>query len=161
MCRLRIEGYSYRAIAEHLGLTLKTVELGVQRAIRRIPHENAEELLTIELERLDEAYRRCQVIVDAAHVTVSNGRLVMMDGVPIPDDAPVLAAVDRMLKISDRRSKLLGLDAPVRSRVEVVTDDMAQQLISQMQAEIDRYTREASPELESAEESSEAVQDDG
>jgi hypothetical protein len=43
----------------------------------------------------------------------------MWDGAPLLDDAPVLAAVDRLLKVQERRAKLLGLDVPVKRQVEV------------------------------------------
>lgn len=33
-------------------------------------------------------------------------------------------AVETLLKIMDRRAKLLGLDAPARARIEVVTEDL-------------------------------------
>jgi hypothetical protein len=52
--------------------------------------------------------------------------------VALEDDAPVLAAVDRLLRIQERRAKLLGLDAPVRADVggklsyEIVGVDLGQ-----------------------------------
>jgi hypothetical protein len=36
----------------------------------------------------------------------------------LADDAPVLNAVDRLVKISESRRKLLGLDAPAKVQSE-------------------------------------------
>ncbi|GAA2395473.1 hypothetical protein GCM10010404_61300 [Nonomuraea africana] len=51
-------------------------------------------------------------IDDDGNAAVDDGR-----GEPLEDDAPVLAAIDRMLKIQERRAKLLGLDIPVKQLV--------------------------------------------
>lgn len=40
-----------------------------------------------------------------------------LDGVPLVDDAPMLSAMDRILKVMERRAKLLGLGAPTSIRV--------------------------------------------
>ena len=75
-------------------------------------------------------------VLQRNHVVVSQGRVVELDGVPIPDDAPVLAAIDRLLKIQERRAKLLGLDAPTQSRVEVVTESAVDKAIAELEAQI-------------------------
>jgi hypothetical protein len=71
---------------------------GLDRSVR----EPARELISIECERLDRLHEACWeraigVRTDAAGNTVSV--------------APDLHAIDRILAISARRSKLLGLDA--------------------------------------------------
>jgi hypothetical protein len=66
------------------------------------------------------------------------------DGRPLLDDKPKLAAIDRLLKIQDRRAKLLGLDSA--QKVEVLTldalDAERQRLVEQLAA-YDRETAEA------------------
>jgi hypothetical protein len=64
------------------------------------------------------------------------------DGEPVLDDAPVLAAIDRLLRIQERRARLLGLDAPTRSRIEVVDDDVARMLVEQLEAEFAEFQPE-------------------
>jgi hypothetical protein len=81
-------------------------------------------------------------VLQRTHVVVSQGRVVKDDnGVPIPDDAPVLAATDRLLKIQERRAKLLGLDMPTRSKVEVLTESTVDAAIAALEAEIDQRSR--------------------
>ena len=57
---------------------------------------------------------------------VSQGRLIYLgdDPQPLADDAPVLAAVDRLLKIQERRARLLGLDQPTKSTVTHAAADV-------------------------------------
>ena len=53
------------------------------------------------------------------------------------DDGPVLQAVDRLLKIADRRAKLLGLDAPKRVEVSDGTPDL-DAAVRELEAELTR-----------------------
>jgi len=76
----------------------------------------ANEYRTLEMEKLDLAERVCHDILATKHYVFQGGELVRGDpdstGKPKPmiDDAPLLAAVDRLLKIQHRRAKLLDLD---------------------------------------------------
>ncbi len=131
-CELRAQGWTYRRIAAHFGIDVHTAHDAVQNGLRDIIKEPAEAVRQFELDRLDAELVRLTDLEDAArevlqrhHVTVSNGQVVRLDGDPIIDDAPVLQAIDRLLKIEEQRRKngesrrkLLGLDAPSRVSVE-------------------------------------------
>lgn len=134
-CRLRSRGLSYRKIAAELGTDVATAHEAVQRALRAVVQEAAEDVRAIELDRLDRMHREVMAVLERQHVTVSNGKVVSRivgwqepnaDGERKPiweevlDDAPVLAAVDRLLKIQERRAKLLGLDAPAKQQTDAV-----------------------------------------
>lgn len=92
---LRRSGMAYSAIAVKLGLSKSRahalVQLGLEDAREQIVTQ-ADELRTEEISRLDGMLRK--VYTKAA--------------------AGDLQAVDRVLKIGERRAKLLGLEAPVR-----------------------------------------------
>ena len=45
-------------------------------------------------------------------------------------------AIDRLIKIMDRRARLLGLDAPTRTRVEVITEDVIDAAIRDLEAKL-------------------------
>lgn len=111
MAEMRSRGLSYRGIADHYGVSVSTAHDAVQRALAAIRGEGAAVVRDLELDRLDELWRITMGVLEREHVTVSNGRVVALDGKPLRDDGPVLAAVDRLLKIQERRAKLLGLDA--------------------------------------------------
>lgn len=88
--RLRIRGASFDDIAEQVGLAggKGSACRVVQEALAEIGREEAEELRALELYRLDELHR-------AVWSKALRGNL---------------AAVDRVLKIMERRAKLCGLD---------------------------------------------------
>lgn len=91
--RMRTEGASFATIADELGYaTPNSACKSVQSLLRRVEHEAADEARALEGARLD-----------ALHNAVWPAAL-----------AGDLPSVDRVLKISERRSKLLGLDAPQR-----------------------------------------------
>lgn len=89
----RISGLSYQAIADKLGYSDKTlVRRDVVNGIKEIVREPAEEVLRIELARLDEMLAGCWEAARSGDVS----------------------AIDRAIRIQDRRAKYLGLDAPTK-----------------------------------------------
>lgn len=85
---LRRNGVSTAAIAHHLGVHPRTVSTWIRDAIQAIPAEEADAIRTLELERLDA-------------IMAPQMRLALAgDGF----------AVDRVLRIMERRARLLGLD---------------------------------------------------
>lgn len=132
-CRMRAQGHSYVEIAEQLGFDGRaTAYRAVERAIMAVISEPAVQVRTLELARLDAMLVEVWRVLKAKHVVVSQGRVVLHPdtGEPLLDDGPVLAAVDRALKISERRARLLGLDAPVK--VQAITVD-------EVEAELERW----------------------
>jgi len=116
---LRGRGLSYRAIAAEMGWSHPSSAYeAVARAIAEVITEPAEAALQIELDRLDLAYRTTLAVLEREHVTVSNGKVITLGGEPLQDDGPILAAVDRLVRISESRRKLLGLDQPAKVSVD-------------------------------------------
>lgn len=149
--RLRARGWSYSRIAVELGYTDKgNAYHAVQRILVETIAEPAAELRQIELARLDALYEAALGVLERRHITVSNGRVVYVsdkDGVetPLEDDAPVLQAIDRCLRIQERRAKLLGLDAP--AKLEVVTLDAVDAAIRDLEADLARRAAAGPPAL--------------
>jgi Ni,Fe-hydrogenase III large subunit len=93
---LRLVGLSYDAIAERLGFANRSGSFrAVQAALKKTLQEPADELRTLELERLDS-----MLLPLMAQAKKGNQ-----------------GAVDRVLRIMERRAKLLGLDAPTKQEV--------------------------------------------
>lgn len=123
--RLRARGWSMPRISRELGYG---DEANVRRALKkhteRVTGEAAAELRQASLDRLDYALEQALRVMETRHFLFHNGRLCTMpasDGgepVPVLDDGPVLAAIDRVVRIEERRAKLLGTDAPTRQEVE-------------------------------------------
>lgn len=115
---LRKFGASFRHISEQMGISLGQVHKYVSDAlseINQITAADAEELRELELERLDIAQLAVAKLVKQGH----------------------LGAVDRWLKISERRSKLLGLDAPIQQQVKLQTEKQLTQTLDALQQRMD------------------------
>lgn len=95
---LRRSGESYENIARHLGVQPKTVSTWVREAIASMPAEEAEDLRKMELTRLD------AVLVPQMRLALAG------DGF----------AVDRVLRIMERRARYLNLDAATTAGVREV-----------------------------------------
>lgn len=128
----RKKGMSFPAIAQSLGLSNPYVYKQFKKALREITEETAEEVLQLELAKLDDLESTLREILTAVYPLVSGGRVVYErifddDGEPILDsegnpklarlldNAPRLASIDRILKVMERRSSLLGLDKPKKT----------------------------------------------
>lgn len=109
---LRAQGYSYRQIAEKLNYyDANTAREAVLKGLDRLVIEPGKDMIGIELLRLD--------MMTAAIMPLASD----------PEN-PNLKAVDRMLKIMERRSKMLGLDAPKATDIRVRVEDEVRQLAS-------------------------------
>jgi len=114
---LRSRALGYAEIGHAMGETDSTAFDRVQRGLGAIRMAPAAELVKIEVAKLDAIEREALRVLETFHYVVSEGRVISYQGPrqseprPLKDDGPVLAAVDRLLKIQDRRAKLLGLDA--------------------------------------------------
>jgi hypothetical protein len=102
---LRRAGNGYEDIAEKLGIGKSSAHRMVEAAMagaRAQIEASVDELRADELSRLD-------------------GMLAKLW--PKVTDDPDVAVIDRIIKIGERRAKLLGLDAPVRTSIQGGGDD--------------------------------------
>ncbi|MFI8448236.1 hypothetical protein [Streptomyces erythrochromogenes] len=133
--RLRSRGLTYQQIADEVGYTNKgTAYEAVQRVLKEAVTEAGEEVKAVELERLDMMWQAALKVMEARHWTVSQGKVVSLNNAPLPDDGPVLQAIDRLLRIQERRAKLLGLDTATRVSID------AENLGAEIGALLDRFT---------------------
>jgi hypothetical protein len=109
--RLRSTGMTYQQIADKLEVSKPAAYKMVMRAIADVDKEPAEAAIAFELENLDRAERLVLALLERKHFVVSTGKLIYMGDKPMEDDGYVLPAVDRLVKISESRRKLLGLDS--------------------------------------------------
>ena len=137
-CRLRTDGATYQRIADELGYADPSAAWkAVDRALRAIVAEPASRLKSMELARLDVGLVEVFRILRADHVVVSNGRVVMDPAdpsKPLLDDGPKLQAIDRLIKIAERRARYCGLDMP--TKVEAITVDAVEAEIARLAVEL-------------------------
>jgi hypothetical protein len=141
---LRSKSLSYRQIGTELGMNVSSAFQAVQRGIREIPTEGATEARRIELAKLDTVEQAAWSVLEALHFVLvmsgpNAGDIVYhpeKPGEPLTDPTPVLAAIDSIRKTSERRSKLLGLDAPQRRVLEVIDDSSVDREIERLVARL-------------------------
>lgn len=157
---LRAKGRSLQAIADELGFASRGhAHDAIQRAFAALPAEGAEDAKALDLARIDRLIEAAWEVLETHHVTVSQGKIVgrfagfakdpdtgetvrNAEGEPLPvydeldDDAPVLAAIDRIERLTARRAKIFGYDAPARSRVEVITEDAVDAELAELTRQI-------------------------
>lgn len=141
---LRLRNYSLRRIAAETGLSRSTVERRLRSAMDAYREDTAElrdQYIQLELERLDAAQARVLEILEANHMLVQDGRVITVDGRPIPDAGPVLAAAREYRAISESRRKLLGLDAPAKASVTHVTVSEVDAAIAELADAMDVQAR--------------------
>ena len=129
---LRSRSKTFREIAEIFEVSVGTAFNMVQRAIADIPREATVELIVLEIAKIDFLERKAIQILERHHVFVSQGGKVVYDGTEkLEDDGPTLQAINTLVKLADRRAKLLGLNAPTRteltSTVSVSIEDKSEQ----------------------------------
>jgi hypothetical protein len=155
------QGWSYARIAAELGYASKgKAHEAVMRAFTEIPTEEASHARQLDLDRLDRLIEQAWKVMLTPHLTVNNGKVIRhfvgierdedgierldLDGKPIPvfedvmDDGPVLAAVNTIKGLLERRARIFGYDAPAKSRVEVITADMIESQIADLESQLAR-----------------------
>lgn len=107
---LRLKGLTIRAIADELNMAKSTVErrLIAERESRVAPL--ADEVRQLELDRLD-------------HFTAKLWDRIDFGGKSTARDIEVA------MKVSERRAKLLGLDAPEKQQIEATVENRAPEVL--------------------------------
>ena len=104
--RLRLEGYTLEQIGDNLGVSTATICKDIKEAVDSIREQEkqlASQVLDMEIYRLN-------LLQVALHKTIFTGEISEQE----PLDDHQLKAIDKMLKVMERRAKLLGLDAPTK-----------------------------------------------
>jgi hypothetical protein len=106
---LRAQSKTYQQIADELGISKQSAYEAVHRALADTLEEPAAALRTLELEKLDAIERRYLEIIERRHAVLYQGEDTGYD-----DDGPTVQAQAGLLRVSESRRKLLGLDSPVK-----------------------------------------------
>lgn len=146
--RLRTSGKTIREIAEALGVGVATAHDDVRTAMSELARE-AEENVRAErgsqLSRLERAFRVLEDVLEGVESVDS-------------DDSPGLSrdiklkALDRLVKLEERRAKLLGLDAPERREIDAKVAAVPLEDLDAMRAAARANECEPSPTGETTEE---------
>lgn len=118
---LRARGWTFDQIATEMGYSDRSAaRKAVDRALAGAVRETAEEAKTLLLADLNAAKQAVWVVLEANHLVISEGRIVKLGDEPLPDDEPVLKAVDRLVKIDQELAKIYGAYAPAKHEVRTI-----------------------------------------
>lgn len=128
----RREGVSFPDIAEEFGMTQGYIYKLYKKALKEIIVEDVQEVRKLELLKLEELEKEVMRVLGGYFPLVNSGQVVRdvvdgPDGQPLIDPqtgnvvtqrlqdvGPKLAAIDRAVRLMERRARLLGLDAPAK-----------------------------------------------
>jgi hypothetical protein len=118
--RLKATGHTPAEIARAMGWGDDTtrVQPAIRRALAAHYKFTVDEIRLQELDSLDAVEAELWTALRADHFMMQNGRVVLLNGMPVADDRFALETLDRILKVKERRAKYLGLDATTRISVE-------------------------------------------
>jgi DNA-binding Lrp family transcriptional regulator len=105
---MKLSGMTYRQIAEVVKLAPSTVYERIKKRIAEEVQPLADELRAVEVDRLDRWLRRLDAQIEADQYVARN--------------------VEVAVRVSERRAKLLGIDAP--EKVEAVITEVTQEDIA-------------------------------
>lgn len=135
---LYLSGWTQERIGAKFGITRGRVSQILKQIRESIPKATRQELIDIEVERLDWVTSVCAEQMQDTYLLTNGGRIVheiveyALDdegnpriddfGNPVPaklrklhDSGPVLQAADRFMMASKERRRLLGLDSPTKA----------------------------------------------
>lgn len=109
---------------------------------RKETYRHVDGYIQLELDKLDMMERLMWRVVNRKHVLAQNGRVVLdpVTQEAMLDDGPLFQATDRLLKIHERRAKLLDMESA--TKVNVTVSDEMDQKIKALMAEMDNPVQE-------------------
>lgn len=124
--RLKAMGWDPGDIAEKLGLTdamtgepdPKRANAAIKRGTALLHQVNVDEKRLEQLQHYEMMKQHIWASINMDHVLVQQGKVVFQDGVPVEDRRFALEAFDRLNRIEESISKLLGTHAAQRFSVE-------------------------------------------
>lgn len=112
-CRMYVAGKTYQMIADELGYGNRGhAHTAVQKILMETIREPADEVRALMRARQEEIYVMARAVAMRKHFAHSAGKLIYMNGEPLVDDGPKLAAMDRMGRAMAEVSKLTGAYSP-------------------------------------------------
>ena len=126
---LRLQGRSFRQIAEMLDAPMSTVYRDYKVTMQEYAsqaNESASEVRALECQRLDELQNEMW-----AQLAEARSEKVDDSGESVPrsaqDQNASLGTVNAIVRIMERRAKLAGIDAPTKTTIDIrKVDDIAQ-----------------------------------
>lgn len=152
------DGWLLKDIAAALDISVPTAHESIDRAMaasRDAKISAGDRARAVQRARLERAHEAAMAVLEAEHITISHGKVVLRGDQPVPDHDPILRTIDRIVRISESLRRLDGLDAPVKVDATVTEttqqDTELQEMVNEYRARNSRTRqqlrgRPASPE---------------
>jgi hypothetical protein len=136
---MKAQGHTLQEIADSMGMSgdPRKAARSIRRAAATAYRWASDEARMLEMESLDQLEHMLWTRLRGDQPFLSNARGVVTDpnsGEPLEDARYALETHDRIMRIKERRAKLMGLDAPTKS--EVITIDKVDAEIKKLESEI-------------------------
>lgn len=114
-----------KQLAEKYGVTVQKVRQTMSSFFPEKTMIALEKHRMRENDKLDMLDEQMMEILNKDHYVVDKGQVIFdpYTNQPLIDDAPKMAAADRIIKIIEAKRKLFGLDSPTRHEVNHTTDN--------------------------------------
>lgn len=129
--QLALRGYTPEEIAPNFRLSPSTTHEIISRVNAALHRPDPNQAKLMELDRLDKLLKKAVSVLNKKHLAHSHGRVILdptNELKPLEDSAPALNAISTILKIQERRAKLLGLDAPTNVNIITPPDALSTEL---------------------------------
>lgn len=116
---LRRKRYSFEEIGKKLGLSTTMVWKHYQNYCKTLPAPELDQHRKEMLAQLDEAEKAVLRILHGKNFRVTaNGKIVFLNNLPVKDPDYILKAAQTLVRIQERKSRLLGADMEQKSKPE-------------------------------------------
>jgi hypothetical protein len=142
--RQHVSGVTQEALAEKYEISHQRVSQIIAQVRESIPPEDKDKVRQEHLELLRGLRVELTKLVDAGPIPAySNGRpIVLENGAVAQDHSGRLAAMDRLQRMLERESKLLGIDAPTKldATMTLSESDAAKALAAEAAERLARFS---------------------
>lgn len=134
--RLRSFGYSLAEINAQLGYGgTGNTHRALKRAEQKILAKPLDAYVATELAKLDQISLRLIGILSRRHVVVSGGRIVHDEtGTPLADDSVEMKALAELVRVSESKRRLLGMDAAAKLDINLGESEVDAEIAKLVQA---------------------------
>lgn len=129
--QLALRGYTPEEIARTFRLSPSTTHEIISRVNAALHRPDPNQQKLMELDRIDKLLKKAVSVLNRKHLAHSHGRVILdptNNLQPLEDTQPTLNAINTILKLQERRAKLLGLDAPTNVNITTPPDPLSTEL---------------------------------